>query len=143
MPALFESIENFDSSKLLACVHTMPEQFENGKKFDGKNSLQDFDAKEMCLHHKNRSVSFQKRSKMFCFHHFRVFTRCLFKDVPVRVPFSKSTVFKICRQKNVPFRVNRRPICHIFTIFKMCRSFIFGVFFNKLLINQSTSHLIM
>ena len=39
-----------------------------------KNSLQDSDVKEMYLHPKNRSVSFQKRLKMFCFHHFQVST---------------------------------------------------------------------
>ena len=32
-----------------------------------KSSLQDFDVKEMYLHYKNRSVSFQKRLKMFFF----------------------------------------------------------------------------
>ena len=35
-----------------------------------KSSLQDFDAKEMCLNPKIRSVSFKKRLKMFYFHHF-------------------------------------------------------------------------
>ena len=38
----------------------MPEQFENGREFHGKNSLQDLNTKEMYLHPKNRSVSFQK-----------------------------------------------------------------------------------
>ena len=96
----------------------MPEQFENGAKFDGKKSLQDFDAKEMYLNPKNCSVSFQKRLKMFYFHHFEVFTRCRFQNVPIRVPFSKSTVFKICRQKMCRFRVNRRPIRRIFHRFQ-------------------------
>ena len=75
----------------------MPAQFENGRKFDGKKSLQDFDAKEKYLHPKNQPVSIQKRRKMLCLHHCRVFTRCCFKFMPVRVPFSKSTVFEICR----------------------------------------------
>ena len=83
-----------------------------------KSSLQHFDAKEAYLHPKNRSVSFQKRLKMFYFHHFQVFTRCRFQNVPIRVPFSKSTVFKICRQKMCRFRVNRRPIRHIFCRFQ-------------------------
>ena len=60
MPAHFENDEKCDGSKIGAIVHTIPEQFENGRKSDGKNSLQDFDAKEMYLHSKNRSVSFQK-----------------------------------------------------------------------------------
>ena len=34
----------------------MPEQFESGREFDDKKSLQDFDAKEMYLHPKNRSL---------------------------------------------------------------------------------------
>ena len=83
-----------------------------------KNSLQDFDAKEMCLHSKNQSVAFQKHRKMFCCHHFRVFTRCCFQNVLVIVPFSKSTVFKICRQRMCRLHVNGRPIRHIFHRFQ-------------------------
>ena len=60
MPAHFENGEKCDGSKIWASVHTIPEQFENGRKSDGKISLQDFDAKEMYLHYKNRSVSCQK-----------------------------------------------------------------------------------
>ena len=71
-----------------------------------KNSLQDVDVNEMYLHPKNRSVSFQKRLKMFCFHYFQVFTRCRFQNVPVGVPLSKSTVFKSAG-KNVPFSCER------------------------------------
>ena len=118
MPAHFENDEKCDGSKIRASVHTMPEQFENGRKFDSKNSLQDFDAKEKYLHPKDRSVSFQKRLNMFYFHHFKVFTRCRFQNVPIRVPFSKSTVFKICRQKVCRFRVNRMPIRRIFHRFQ-------------------------
>ena len=83
-----------------------------------KSSLQDFDAKEVYLNPKNRSVSFQKRLKMFHFHQFKVFTRCRFQNVHLRVPFSKSAVFKICRQKMCRFRVNRRPIRRIFHRFQ-------------------------
>ena len=39
----------------------------------------------------------------------------------VRVPFSKSTVLKICVQKMCHFRVNGRPIRHLFTQIKICR----------------------
>ena len=42
----------------------------------------------------------------------------LFPKVPVRVPFSKSTVFKICRQKMCRFRENGRPIRLIFHRFQ-------------------------
>ena len=105
----------------LDCVHTMPAQFENGRKFDSKSLLQDFDAKEKYLHPKNRPVSIQKHRNMCCIHHCRVFTRCCFKFILVRVPFSKSTVFKICRQKMCRFRVNGMPIRNIFHRFQMCR----------------------
>ena len=77
------------------------------------NSLQDFDAIERYLHPKCRSVSFQKRRKLFYFHHFQVFTRCHVQNVLVRVQFSKSTVFKMCRQRMCRFRVNGKPIHHI------------------------------
>ena len=96
----------------------MPEQFENGRKLDGKNSLQSFGAKEVYLHPKNRSVSFQKRLKMLCFRHFQVFTRCSCQNVSVRVPFSKSTVVKICRQKMCRFRVNGWPIRRFLHLFQ-------------------------
>ena len=96
----------------------IPEQFENGKKLDGENSLQNFDVKEVYLHPKNRSVSFQKRLKCSIFHHFQVFARCRFQNVPVRVPYSKSTVFKICRQKMCRFLVNGSPIRRIFHRFQ-------------------------
>ena len=96
----------------------MPEQFENNRDLTLKYSLQDFDAKEMYLNSKNRSVSFQKHREMFCFHHFQVFAEFRFQNVPVRVPFSKSTVLKMCRQKMCRFRVNRRPIRHIFHRFQ-------------------------
>ena len=80
-------------------------------------------AKEMYLHAKNRSVAFQKHRKMLCFHHVRVFTRCCLQNVLARVLFSKSTVFKICRQKMCRFRVNGRGGLSItfFTVFKMSR----------------------
>ena len=35
----------------------MPAHFGNGRKFDAKKSLQDFDAKENYLHPKNQPVS--------------------------------------------------------------------------------------
>ena len=94
----------------------MPEQFENGRKLDGKNSLQGFDAKGVCLHPKNRSVSFQKQLKNSSF----VIFKCLHDAVSklVRAPFSKSIVFKICRQKMCRFRVNGRPIRRIFHRFQ-------------------------
>ena len=62
-----------------------------------RNSLRDFDAIERYLHPKCRSVLFQKRQKLFYFHHFRVFKRCRFQNVPVRVQF-----FNIYRSQNVP-----------------------------------------
>ena len=46
-------IYEYSSTKDLDCVHSMPEQFENGNKFDYEKSLQDIDAKEMFLHPKN------------------------------------------------------------------------------------------
>ena len=63
----------------------------------------------------------QSRSKSIenvLFDHFSVLTRCCFQNVPVRVPFSRSTVFEICRQKMCRFRVNGRPIRHIFHRFQ-------------------------
>ena len=121
MPAHFENGEKSDGSKIWASVHTIPAQFENGTRFDSKNSLQDFDAKDKYLHPKNRPVSIQKRRKMFRLHHCRVLTRCCFKFRPARVPFSKSTVFEICRQKCAVFVWTEGLSVTLCTVFKMCR----------------------
>ena len=72
----------------------------------------------MYLNHNNRSVLFQKRLRMFSFYHFQLFIRYHFQNMPIRVPFSKSTAFKICRQNMCRFRVNRRPIRQIFHRFQ-------------------------
>ena len=95
----------------------IPEQFENSRNLDGKSSLQHFDAKEAYLHHKSRSVLFQKCLKMYCFHHVQVFTRRRFQNVLVRVLFSKPIrpirrIFH--RFRNVPASCERnlRPRSH-------------------------------
>ena len=83
-----------------------------------RNSFEDFDAIERYLHPKCQSVLSQKRRKLFYFEKFQVNTRCRFQNVPATVQFSKSTVFKMCRQKMSRFRVNGRPIRHIFHRFQ-------------------------
>ena len=81
----------------------MPEQFENSANLTVNNSLQDYDAKEVYLHPKSRWVLFKKRRRMFCFHHFKSVHAMPLPNVPVRGPFSNSTVFEICRQKYAVF----------------------------------------
>ena len=68
--------ENFQSESMKSseCVHTMPAHFENCRKGDGINSLQNLDARKMYLRPKNRPVLLQKHRKTFRFHHFPVFT---------------------------------------------------------------------
>ena len=97
----------------------MPEKFENDRKLDGKNSLQDFDAKEVYLHPNNRSVSFQKRLKMLFLSFLSVYA----------MPFPKcagqSSVFKIYRfqnlpAKNVPFSCEREACPSNFSPFSKC-----------------------
>ena len=102
-------MKNATVAKCDGSVHTMPEQFENGTNFDGKNSLQDFDAKDLYLHPKNRSIltnvlflSFSSVSEM-CRLEFR---------------FQNLLFLKFCRQKICRFRVNGRPIRHIFHRFQ-------------------------
>ena len=121
MPAHFENDEKCDGSIIWASVHTMPEQFENGGNLTVRNSLQDFDAKKMYLHPKNQSVSCHKCRKIFCFHHFQVFTECCFQNVPVRAPFSKSTVFEIYRQRMCRFVWTGGLSVTFFTVFKIRR----------------------
>ena len=74
----------------------------------------------MYIDPKNQSLV-AKTSKNIRFHHFRVVAQFRFQNVPVRVPFSNLTVSEICRQKVCHFRVDGGPICHIFTVFKICR----------------------
>ena len=89
-----------------------------------------------------RSKSFEKCSVFIenRFHHFRVATRCCFPFVPVRVTFSKSTVFQICRQRIYCFHLNERPIRHIFHYFQnvqaLCeRNLIFSFQISMCLMN--------
>ena len=84
----------------------MPEKFENGTKFDGKKSLQDFDAIELYLHRKNQSVSFQKRRKMFFFHHFSSSFFIISRMCRLKFRFQNLPA------KNVPFSCERRLTCH-------------------------------
>ena len=88
---------------VLDCIHMIVEQFENGRNLTIANSLQspkDIDVRE--------SVP----TYQFCFEGFEIFlifivSNCshdsVFKKVLVSVPFSKFTVFKICRQKCAAF----------------------------------------
>ena len=110
---ILKAVKNVTVAKLELAITRYWQNLKTLRNLTVKDSLQDFDAKEMYLQTKNRSVSFQKRPKMFCFHHFQVFTRCCFRSVSVRVPISKSTVFKIYQQIMCSFRVNGRPIHHI------------------------------
>ena len=97
----------------------MPAQFENGRKFDSKNSLQDFDATEKYLHPKNQPVSIQKRRKMFCSHHCRVFTRCI--SNLDRLGFrSQNLPFSNSAGKNEPFSCGREAYPLHFSPFSKC-----------------------
>ena len=126
----------------LGHVHTMPVHFEHGKnvtaaKFEPAftrlrknlktagnltvgNSVQSFNAREIYLHPpKNRSVLFQKRRRMFCSHHFRVFTRTVSKICRLgfhfqHLPFSKSV------GKNIPFSCQREAYPSHFLLFSKC-----------------------
>ena len=87
----------------LHCVHTKLAHFENGEKCDG--------------------------SKIWSSAH-TIPAKCRFQNVPVRVPLSKSTVFKMGRRRMYRHRVNGRPIRHIFTVFKMCHHRVNAVLFT-------------
>ena len=84
-----------------------------------KSSLKDFDAKEVYLNPKNRSVSFQKRLKMFIF----IILKCLHDAVSKmcrlefrfqNLPFSKSA------GKNVPFSCEQEAYPSNFSPFSKC-----------------------
>ena len=110
-------MKNVTAAKFELAFTRYRKKFENGRNLDGKNSLQHFDAKEAYLHPKSRSVSFQKCLKMFCFHHFQVFTRCRFQNVSVRVPF-QNLPFSNLPAKNVPFSCEGEAYPSNFSPFK-------------------------
>ena len=90
-----------------------------------RNSLQDLDAIERYLHLMCQSFLLQKRQKLFYFQNFQAFSifkifkcLCRFQNVTVRVQFSKSSIFKMCRQKMCHFLVNERPVRYIFHRFQ-------------------------
>ena len=95
MPAYLENGQNVTVARFGLAFTQYWHNLKKIKNSTVNNSiqyLQEFDAKEPFS-------LFGKRWKMFCFHPFSVFTRCRFQILPVRVPFSKSTAFKIRRQK--------------------------------------------
>ena len=81
----------------------IPEQFENGRKLDDKNSLQGFDAKEVYRHPNNRSVSFKKLLKCSSL----VIFKCL-----------QDAVSKMCQLEflfqNQPFSISAGKKCAVF-----------------------------
>ena len=74
MTAHLKTVKNVTVAKFELAFTRCRNSLKTVGNLTAKNSLQDFDTKEMYLHPKSRSGSFQKRRKMFCFHHFRVFT---------------------------------------------------------------------
>ena len=82
----FRNGDGCDGSKISATVHTIPARFDNDRKFDGDKPVAIF-LRIWCQR------MFLNCRKMFLFHLFRLFTRFHFQVVPVRVRFSKSTVF--------------------------------------------------
>ena len=96
----------------------MPEKSENGGYLTIKNSLQNFDAKDMYLHHKKSVSLVPEALKNVPFSRLSGARTMPFQNVSVTISHSKSTVFKICRQKMCRFHVNGRPIRHIFHRFQ-------------------------
>ena len=86
-----------------------------------KKLLQDSDVKEMYLHPKKRSVLFQKRRKMLCFHHFRVCTRCRFQHVRLEFRFHNLPFSKSADNNCAVFNRTGGLFVQFFTVFKMGR----------------------
>ena len=66
-----------------------------------KRLMEDVDAKEMYLHPVNRSVSFQKRCEIFCFHHLCL-SDAVSKICRLEFRFQNLLFFQILPAKNVP-----------------------------------------
>ena len=94
----------------------MPEQFENGTRFDSKNSLQDFDAIERYLVNQSCSKSVENCSifKIFKCLHDVVSKMCRLEFNFQNLPFSK------CACKNVPFSCEREACPSYFSPLSKC-----------------------
>ena len=103
---ILKTVKNVMVAEFELVITRCRDNFKTVRDLIVRNSFQDFDAVERYLYPKCQSVLFQKRRKLFYFQNIQVFTKCRFQNVPVRVQFSISTVFKICRQKMCRFRVN-------------------------------------
>ena len=97
---------------------------ENSTVTNSAQSSEEFDAKEMHLHHKSHLASFWKCWKMFRFHQFCVFIifafllRCRFQNVGLEFRCQNLPFLKIYKQKMCRFRMNGRPINHMFHRFQ-------------------------
>ena len=100
---ILKTVKNVTAAKFEVAFTRYRNNLKTVGNLDGKNSLQDFDAKELYLHRKKRSVSLQKCLRMFCFHHFQVFTRWRFQNLPIGVPF-----------QNLPFSKPAGKKCAVF-----------------------------
>ena len=86
----------------------IPAKFQKGRNIFSNKIVQpppELDAKEIYVHTKNRPFSFRKRGKCSVF--ISSVHTMPFSNVLVRVPLSKSTVFKICRHKKGSFSCER------------------------------------
>ena len=121
MPVHSENGEKCDGCKVLASIHTIPEQFENGRNLDGKTSLQDFDAKEVYIHPKNRSVSFQDPPKCSVFTIFKRLHDAVSKTCRLECRFQNPPFSKSAGKKCAIFVRTGGLSVEFFTVFKMCR----------------------
>ena len=120
MPAHFENGENVTVAKSELALTRCRNNLKTPGSVAVKSSLQDFDAKYVYLHPKNRSVSFQKTSRnvLFfiifeCSHDF-VSKMCRLEFHFQNLPFPK------VRGKNVPFSCEREANPSHFSPFSKC-----------------------
>ena len=120
MRPIFKTEMLINQSKAnLDCVHTMPAQFENGRKFDDKNCLQDLMPKKCTYTLRidlSRSISVEK----FLFSSLLSVNTMLFQ-----IYAGYGSVFKIYRfqnlpAKNVPFSCEREAYPSNFSPFSKC-----------------------
>ena len=108
IPARFEKVKNVTVAKFELAFTRSRNNLKTVGNLTVKILLHEVDAKELYLHPKISLI--RKPSKMVCFHDLRVFTRCHFQNMLVRVPFSEIYCFQDLPEKTCPFRVNVRPI---------------------------------
>ena len=117
MPAHLKTVQNMTKAELELAFIRCRNNLKTVGNLTVKDSLQNFDAKEMYLHHKNRLVSFQKSRKCSV---FIIFVSS--HDASSKM-YRLGSIFKNHLAKYVPYSCEREADPTHFLLFSKCAGF--------------------